>query len=232
MVRITTGRRRIIITAEARAEARAEAGIAARSARQGRPSREVSASLGGVILDAATALFLRDGYVATSMEAVAAAAGVSKRTLYARFADKSVLLRDCVARLVDGWLPAFDAASAPAATLEETLRSAGRQMLETALAPEALALYRLLVAQAGRLPDLPRLLREAGTQAGVARVAERLAGFGVADPGWAAAQFQTLILTGPQHRALGFGPPLDDSEREDWVRRSVGLFLGGCLPRG
>jgi TetR/AcrR family transcriptional repressor of mexJK operon len=228
MARIITARRPITITAEA-ARSDRQRGLA-RISRPGRPSREVSASLGGVILDAATTLFLRDGYVATSMEAVAAAAGVSKRTLYARFADKSLVLRDCVARLVDGWLPAFDAASAPAATLDETLLSAGRQMLETALAPEALALYRLLVTQAGRLPDLPRLLREAGTNAGVARVAERLAAFGVADPGWAAAQFQTLVLSGPQHRALGFGPPLDAAGREDWVRRSVALFLYGCLP--
>src|ERR1700751_780201 len=52
------------------------------------------------ILDAATTLFLRDGYLATSMDQIAAAASVSKQTVYKQFADKQTLFRDIVTSTV------------------------------------------------------------------------------------------------------------------------------------
>jgi TetR/AcrR family transcriptional regulator, mexJK operon transcriptional repressor len=45
------------------------------------------------ILSAATTLFLRDGYVATTMDDIAETAGVSKRTVYNNFVDKDALFR-------------------------------------------------------------------------------------------------------------------------------------------
>ncbi len=48
------------------------------------------------VLDAATALFTDHGYAATSLAAVAAAAGVSPRTVYARFRSKARLLERCI----------------------------------------------------------------------------------------------------------------------------------------
>ncbi len=50
---------------------------------------------------------------------------------------------------------------------------------------------------------------EAG--AGNQRIAARLALAGVAEPGFAADQFQRLVLTGPQHRAVGLGSPMSAS---------------------
>ena len=47
-------------------------------------------------MEAATALFLRDGYRNTSMDQVAADAAVSKQTVYKQFADKEQLFRDIV----------------------------------------------------------------------------------------------------------------------------------------
>jgi AcrR family transcriptional regulator len=178
----------------------------------------------------ATALFLRDGFVATSMEAAAAAAGVSKRTLYSRYADKTALFEAAITRMIAAWLPSFDAALEQK-TLEQALLLAAQRMLEAALAPEALALFRLLIAEADRIPNLPALLRQAGAATGIARVAARLEREGVADPWWAAAQFQRLVLTGPQHQAMGLGPPLDATMLESWAKRSVTLFLHGVAGR-
>ncbi|MGH3181351.1 MAG: TetR/AcrR family transcriptional regulator, partial [Streptosporangiaceae bacterium] len=48
------------------------------------------------ILNAATTLFLHDGYQATSMDEIAAAAAVSKQTVYKQFADKQSLFREIV----------------------------------------------------------------------------------------------------------------------------------------
>src|SRR6185437_6092317 len=75
----------------------------------GRPSRLASAQLSDRILDVATALFLRDGFGATSIEAVAKRAGISKRTFYHRFRGKEVLFEAVVRRLIERWTPSFDA---------------------------------------------------------------------------------------------------------------------------
>jgi len=200
--------------------------------RGGRPSRAASAELADAIVSAATILFLRDGFVATSMEAVATAAGVSKRTLYSRFADKPVLFRAAVTRLIARWLPSFDEAIEQTAPLEQALLLAARHMLAAALAPEALALYRLLVAEAERIPDLPALLHQVGAGTAIVRIAERLRREGVPDPWWAAAQFQRLVLTGPQHHAMGLAPPLGPEALEAWAAQCVALFLRGVKGQG
>ena len=183
------------------------------------------------MLDAATDLFLRDGYGATSLEAVAAAAGVSKRTLYARFSGKAALLQVVVARLVTTWLPAFDAEIGHRGGLRDTLLGAAKVMLATALSPQALGLYRLIIAEIGRFPELAGVMREAGAGAGTERLAAVMAAAGIADPIWAAEQFMALVLSVPQRRGLGLGSPLDAAAQAVWSERAVALFLNG-LPRG
>ena len=54
------------------------------------------------VLDAAGALFEERGYEGASVAAIAAAAGVSQETIYARFGSKRVLLGELVARAVRG----------------------------------------------------------------------------------------------------------------------------------
>jgi TetR/AcrR family transcriptional repressor of mexJK operon len=193
----------------------------------GRPTRAAAAAIPGRILDAATALFLSDGYATTSMEAIAGLAGVSKRTLYARFPAKEVVLQAVVERLVEGWLGGFHAAPPGPEDLAATLTDAGGQILHTALLPEALALHRLLMAEAGRIPQLAELLARAGTGIGVSRIAAMLAQARIADPVWAAEQFLHLLLAGPQRRALGLGVTLTEAELTNWVARCVALFLHG-----
>jgi TetR/AcrR family transcriptional regulator, mexJK operon transcriptional repressor len=195
--------------------------------RGGRPTRQDAPLLTERIIDAATEIFLRDGYGAASLEAVASAAGVSKRTLYARFAGKAALFQVVVARLVARWLPEFDTVLGHAQGLEATLLAAARIMLATALMPEALALHRLIVAEIGRFPELGRVLHEAGAGVGHERLGAVLARAGVADPAWGAEQFMTLVLSVPQRRALGLGVALDEVAREDWAARAVALFLRG-----
>lgn len=196
--------------------------------RGGRPTQQEAPLLTERILQAATTLFLRDGYGATSLEAVAAAAGVAKRTLYARFAGKPALLQVVVARLLARWLPPFDAGLEQANGLPATLLAAARVMLATALSAEALALHRLLIAEIGHFPELALVMQEAGTGIGVQRLTGVLARAGIDDPAWAAEQFMALVLSVPQRCALGLGHKLDSEAVEDWAARAVGLFLRGA----
>src|SRR5436190_12488560 len=101
----------------------------------GRPSRLESAQLSDRILDVATALFLGDGFGATSIEAVAKRAGISKRTFYHRFRGKEELFQSVVRRLIEQWMPPFDAALFEGPSLAETLRRAAKHMLIAALTP-------------------------------------------------------------------------------------------------
>ena len=201
-------------------------------ARGGRPTREAAAALGGRIVEAATRLFLKQGYAAVSMEAIASAAGVSKRTLYARFTDKEAVMQAAVERLVAGFLPAFDADMERIDGLEEMLLATAARILEAALTPDSLALHRLFVAEAGRFPELGALLAQSPARIGMQRLARRLASHGIADPGWAAEQFLYLVLTGPQRRALGLGPAISAREAADWGSRAVAMFLGGVARVG
>jgi TetR/AcrR family transcriptional regulator, mexJK operon transcriptional repressor len=200
----------------------------------GRPSRVESAQLSDRILDVATALFLGHGFGATSIEAVARRAGISKRTFYHRFRGKEALFEAVVRRLIERWTPPLDGALLDGASLPEALRRIGGYMLDVALTPQALALHRIMIAESERFPALARILHDVGQAAGVARIAhdleDRIAAGELAavDPHFAAEQFITMTVTGPRRRAMGLGEPLGAAERRRWIEATVQLFLDGC----
>ena len=202
--------------------------------RGGRPTRIEAAALGDKILDVATALFLSRGFGATSIEAVASRARMSKRTFYHRFRDKPELYRAVVRRLLQHWLPEFEAAFDTPAPLDIVLGRSAKRMLAVALSPEALALRRLLLAEAERFPELLEIAIEQGATRAIERItalleeerrAERIA---LEDCRFAAMQFQEMVLSIPLRRAMGFGAPLTEAEREDWATKCVALFIEGC----
>lgn len=208
--------------------------------RGGRPTRLEAAALADKILDAATALFLSRGFGATSIEAVASRARISKRTFYHRFDDKAELYRAVVRRLLEHWLPEFEAAFNDPGPLEVVLRRSAERMLTLALSPEALSLHRLLQAEAERFPELVDIAIEQGASRGVERIAalleeERRAGrVALEDCQFAAMQFQEMVLSIPLRRAIGFGTPMSEEECATWARQCVTLFIDGCRaqPRG
>ncbi|HEV2334234.1 MAG TPA: TetR/AcrR family transcriptional regulator [Stellaceae bacterium] len=205
--------------------------------RGGRPSRLASAQLSERILEVATAFFLGDGFRATSIEAVARRAGISKRTFYHRFRGKEMLFEAVVRRLIERWTPPFDATLFEGTSLPETLRRVGEYMLGVALTPEALALHRMVIAEAARFPGPARILHELGAAAGIERVARLLepaiakGELRAIDPHFAAEQFILMVVSAPRRRALGLGSPLGANELREWVDQSVELFLDGCRHR-
>ncbi|HEY4173828.1 MAG TPA: TetR/AcrR family transcriptional regulator [Rhodopila sp.] len=198
----------------------------------GRPTAKAAAKLETTMLDAATAAFLAQGYAATTIEGVARAGGVSKRTLYARWSGKPALFRAVVERLMGRWLSVADD-WVEADDLETALNEAASRILAVALTPEAVALHRLLIAESARFPELPLMMREAGADAGSVRIAvllDRAVAGGVLaaqDTALAAEQFLHLVLAGPQRRALGLGRSLDDQHIQAWGQAAVALFLSG-----
>jgi len=202
--------------------------------RGGRPSRLQSAQLSDRILDVAEALFLGHGFGATSIEAVAKRAGISKRTFYHRFPGKEQLFEAVVRRLIERWTPPFDAGLLEARSLEDGLLRSAEYMLAVALTPQALALTRIVIAEAQRFPGHARILHEVGTERGIERLAAYLetliarGQLGAVDANFAAEQFIRMVVTGPQRRALGLGTPLGAAELTSWAGKTVALFLDGC----
>ena len=204
------------------------------AARGGRPSRQVSEQFRERILDVATGLLLTHGYGATSIEAVASAAGVSKRTFYHRFDDKKALMSAVVARLIDSARPPTHVPLIDGCGLEQILENLARLILRGALNPNILALYRLIVAESARFPDLAGAVAQAGGRQEAMHLIVKLlmndAEFrelGAANATFAAEQFLQMVVSLPQMRAIGLGTPMSQDDLETWVRRSVALFIGG-----
>ncbi len=203
----------------------------AQPSRGGRPSREAAALLSARIVEAATELMLEHGYGATSIEAVAARAGVSKRTFYHRYPDKAALIRAVVGELIDAARPAAGPSGANGGDLGAALRQLGAQVLDAALTPRILALHRLLIAESSRFPEL---LEAVALSRGRETMVNHLVGLFQARPNlprqsaeFAATQLLQLWVSLPQMHALGLGETLSAAQRTRWVTDSVALFLGG-----
>ena len=190
--------------------------------------------LGTTIIAIATELFLREGYGATSIETIARRARIAKRTFYSRFRDKAELFGAVVHHVVERLRPQNDAALFEGAALDETLKRLAQVILHAALSPEALALHRVIVAEAPRFPELAAVVSEqSGRAEAVNRIAALLqhaAGAGALAPreaAFAAAQFLQMVVALPQRRALGLGTPMSPAETTAWIDDTVALFLTG-----
>ncbi|HLI10372.1 MAG TPA: TetR/AcrR family transcriptional regulator [Alphaproteobacteria bacterium] len=211
---------------------------AATPRRGGRPSRQQAEQIREQILGIATDLFLTQGYGATSIELVAQRARISKRTFYHRFRDKADLFGAVVHRLIEHLRPPKSAVRLDEGSLGDVLERLAGMILRAALSPDALALHRVIVAEATRFPELAAVLDEQGARREalrtIAALLEREVRRGrleVEDAAFAAEQFLHMVVAAPQRRALGLGKPMTAAELELWARRSVQLFLNGCRGR-
>jgi TetR/AcrR family transcriptional repressor of mexJK operon len=200
---------------------------------------------GDVIREAAAALFLEKGYQGTSMDDIAAAAHISKQTIYTHFADKETLFADLVLGNVDR-VDAFVAGLArtvrEAEDVESGLREVARQYLRIVIRPEVLRLRRLVIGEAGRFPELARTYYERvplrvytalGTLMQELSDEQRLR---VSDPELAAHHFAWLLLGMPMDRGMFYGPDntVMDTELDHLADGAVHVFMAayGADDRG
>ncbi|GGC59950.1 TetR/AcrR family transcriptional regulator [Chelatococcus reniformis] len=210
--------------------------------RGGRPTRAEAAERDARLIEIATSLFMERGFEATSIDALAEAARVSKPTVYARYRDKRELFAAVLRRQIERWLVPLSASAQtqvdvrdPVA-LEAMLVDVARQMVALSSTPGSIALSRILSAQAPHFPELTQLAFEEGWLKAVGAMARMLSSVAsrglirIDDPALAADLFLSLIL-GPVSRHNGYcADPLDAGVDERLVK-AVGLFLNGVLPR-
>lgn len=182
------------------------------------------------ILEAASAQFLERGY-SVSIDDIAAAAGVSKQTVYARFASKEDLFEASVRSGADRLVGALFEASRQA-SLADALTELGLRYQEIVLDPRRVSMQRLLIAQAQQFPDLARRFFDSGP----GYVRQRLAAYlksesengrlNIPDAGEAAENFLGLVKGADQLSALlGVGGSVNARQRRQKVARAVEAFL-------
>lgn len=188
-------------------------------------------------MDQAIRLFMEQGYGATSVEAIAAAAGISKRTYYTRFAGKADVFKAVILRYVERNVARMPQASVSSPTLADRLYGMAQHLLEWILQPDVLGIYRMTVAEVQRFPELARMVAGyavVDSARAFEPVLREAAGDVLDDEAiaFAASQFVQAVAAEPFHRAVqGLDPPgLDDRKRRR-LRRAVELFVGGFPPR-
>ncbi len=147
--------------ADSAASHAARAGPATPRARAGRPTAERVEAIERAILAAARHIFRTDGFDAASMESVAAAARVSKGTLYSRYPTKEALLRAVVDEQIASWAAERDHARGPLPEdFKQRLQHHARALLEAVASDDVRAFERVLRGASGPARELAKALYE------------------------------------------------------------------------
>lgn len=184
------------------------------------------------VLDGARTVFLRDGFEGASVDDIAREAGVSKATLYSYFPDKRLLFvevarTECVAQ--------SDAAVAQIAAsgdIREAMTTAARRMTRFFMSEVGLQVYRIIVGESQRFPEIGRQFYESGP----ARVHQILRQFlqkavaegklEIEDIDLAADQFPELCKAGlHMQMVLGLRKAPTEEEIDRVVDNAVETFL-------
>jgi AcrR family transcriptional regulator len=188
-----------------------------------RPERKKSAAKTAAILTGAMQEFLASGYAATSMDRVAAAAGVSKATVYSHFQDKAGLFAALVQQLAeekfrDIYDPRDENAlqGEPRVVLKEL---ATKVLNDAARDSEFCEFMRLIMGESGRFPELAEPLLD-----GLTRYLSSRTELGLKDPEATARTFAgTIIYFVILQRVLG-GQAMMPMESDRLVTTLVDLI--------
>ena len=184
------------------------------------------------IIRGAKKAFLKYGFERASMDEVAAAARVSKMTVYRYFRSKEELfagvITDLCERIIDE-----DLERMLRRPPEEALRGYARKMMAILFAPETIELHRTVIAESRRFPELGRLFYRSGPAACIAMLAvflERHARAGrvrISNPARSAEEFLEL-LRGYAHLRVLLGMEKAPSSREieERIEGAVRHLLG------
>jgi AcrR family transcriptional regulator len=190
------------------------------------------------LVEAALAVFLEQGYERASIEEVMRrVGGGSKASLYSYFGSKEGLFWEVLSLQCDRFMQDLRVPTLADDHLEETLAAVARRFLKQISEPVSRSLFRIMIAEAPRFPELAERFYERGA-ASVRRMlghyleqqceAGRLR---CDDVELAAIHFFELLKAPHLRMMLGLSPFPRGMSMEKYVSQSVRLFLYGCAVR-
>jgi len=183
------------------------------------------------ILDAAATLFADKG-LAVSMDEIARVAGVSKQTVYNRFASKLEIARAMAGQRSDAIVAPLKTAGAPV----EVLEALALLLLERICHPDKVGSMRGVVLMSTEAPEIAQAVYEAGPLRSLkllsAWLADQTRGgrLNVPDPDEAAEMFSGLVLGHGHLRAMLNVPQIDADHRLRRAREAARVFVAAYAP--
>jgi TetR/AcrR family transcriptional regulator, mexJK operon transcriptional repressor len=126
------------------------------------------------ILEAARAAFLEQPYDRVSMDAIAARAGVSKVTIYAKYQSKEGLFISTMSEQCGAIYEQARSDTRSGGPLEAALGDLGERFMTMILSPDTAALHGVMVQAAQERPELTQLYYQAVVETSIATLAETL----------------------------------------------------------
>ncbi|HET9079357.1 MAG TPA: TetR/AcrR family transcriptional regulator [Trebonia sp.] len=188
--------------------------------KRGRPTVAERRAREAQILSSALAVFLQSGFGNATVDELAAAAKVTKRTIYTYFGGKDALFAAMVRDLAV-------TVSLDAATDHGTLEALAARIISRVHSDELVGLHRLVIAESGRFPELARVLYTHGDARHIARLAEHIrAERGARYEPLAEPLFSLLLGERHRRRLLGLTPapaPGQAAQHASWALAVLGL---------
>jgi TetR/AcrR family transcriptional repressor of mexJK operon len=186
------------------------------------------------LLQKASEVFLEHGFTGTTTDMIQKACGFSKATIYARFSTKESLFKAVIEHKCSEFTQRIQCASIHETCIENALNDIGHAHLDQMLTPETMGLYRVVIADAPRFPDIAHHFFQSGpmiVRQVVTRIMENAAHRGEIDivkigAERAAQVFLSLIRSEAQMECLTH-PDMRPSEiqKDQWISIAIETFL-------
>jgi AcrR family transcriptional regulator len=186
--------------------------------KRGRPTAAERSAREAQVLSAALGVFLRSGFGNSTIDELAAASKVTKRTVYAYFGDKAGLFAAMVTDLAVG-------VSLDAATGQGRLEALATRIVYRLHSDELVGLHRLVIAESSRFPELALVLHAQGDARHIARLAEHIrAEHGHNRARLAEPLFSLLLGERHRRRLLGLDPAPTEAQAADHADTCLALL--------
>ena len=168
---------------------------------RGRPRAKDIGQVDLLIINAATTLFLKQGFARTSMDMVAATSGTGKSSLYARYTTKQALFGAVVQRSIEmmfGNFAVLPTGGDPTERLHET----GLELLRNLLHPRCIALMRITAAETANFPELAAMAYQVSLEGSIRCLSDAISSCGMPLSDEQAKRFVELVLQPAAFKAL------------------------------
>lgn len=186
------------------------------------------------ILNAATAVFMKNGFANSSMDAIAEAAPVSKATLYKHFVDKKDLFQAAVRFRCESLVDKINISVQTGGTVEEALRQIAQAFIDMVYSYDALNVLRILCSESAQFPDLAKMYFEDGPKLALSTLSSYLHQLheqnlmNIPDSNSAANLFISMMKGELFTQCLlGIKTSLSNEESQSLIQESVCVFIKG-----